>query len=159
LVLAEVMAAGVPVVALDASGVREMIRDGKNGRLLPANATEEVFSRVLVNGLRRVATRLRWAEAARRTAATVDRSRTSRRLLSLYDEVVREQSRARRTSSLKPALARIVTEGQIIADKAGAFLRAVTGGSAGAGGSAADESNASAGSASAGSGLVQVASS
>lgn len=129
LVLAEVMAAGVPVVALDASGAREMIRDGKNGRLLPPDASEEIFARVLVNGLRRVATRLRWAEAARRTAATVDRSRTNRRLLSLYEDVVREQARTSASSAFTPALARIVTEGQIIADKAGAFFRAVTGGS------------------------------
>ncbi len=128
LVLAEVMAAGAPVVALDASGVREMVRDGKNGRLLPADASEEFFARVLVNALRRVATRLRWAEAARRTAATVDRVRTNRRLISLYDGLVREQSRVSREAP-SPALARLVTEGQIIADKAGAFFRAVTGAS------------------------------
>jgi glycosyltransferase involved in cell wall biosynthesis len=35
LVLAEAMAAGTPVVALDGPGVREIVRDGKNGRLLP----------------------------------------------------------------------------------------------------------------------------
>lgn len=34
LVVAEAMAAGVPVVALDAPGVREIVRDGVNGRLL-----------------------------------------------------------------------------------------------------------------------------
>ena len=33
--LAEGMAAGVPVVSVDASGVREVVSDGYNGRLLP----------------------------------------------------------------------------------------------------------------------------
>jgi hypothetical protein len=37
LVLAEAMAAGAPVVALDASGVREVVVDGSNGHLLPAD--------------------------------------------------------------------------------------------------------------------------
>ena len=34
MVLTEAMAAGGPVVALDAAGVREVVRDGRNGRLL-----------------------------------------------------------------------------------------------------------------------------
>lgn len=34
MVLTEAMAAGVPVIALDASGAREVVRDKKNGRLL-----------------------------------------------------------------------------------------------------------------------------
>ena len=34
MVLAEAMACDVPVVAIDASGVREVVRDGENGRLL-----------------------------------------------------------------------------------------------------------------------------
>ena len=87
----------------------------------------------------------------------MDRTRTNRRLLSLYDEVVREQSRARRTTSLKPALARIVTEGQIIADKAGAFIRAVTGGSAAASVSAAEATAAMAVEGSASAGLAPAA--
>lgn len=37
LVLVEAMAAGVPVIALDAPGVREVVRDRQNGRLLPQN--------------------------------------------------------------------------------------------------------------------------
>ena len=126
---------------------------------LPADIAEDAFARVLANGLRRVATRLRWAEAARRTAATVDRARTGRRLLSLYEEVVAEQAGARRGSVLKPALARIVTEGQIIADKAGAFLRAVTGASGAATASGAESSSAVASPAGTGAGLVPVSSS
>ena len=44
MVLAEAMAAGVPVVALDASGVRDIVEDGINGTLLPGESTPEGFA-------------------------------------------------------------------------------------------------------------------
>jgi 1,2-diacylglycerol 3-alpha-glucosyltransferase len=43
MVLAEAMAARTPVVALDGSGVRDVLNDS-NGRLLPSDATEEEFA-------------------------------------------------------------------------------------------------------------------
>ena len=46
LVLAEAMAAGVAVVAIDAPGAREIVRDGVNGRLL-ATADEAAFREAL----------------------------------------------------------------------------------------------------------------
>ncbi|MFO7594016.1 MAG: glycosyltransferase [Pseudomonadota bacterium] len=46
MVLTEAMAAGLPVVALDAPGVREVVRDRKNGRLLH-KATTGTFSDAL----------------------------------------------------------------------------------------------------------------
>lgn len=46
MVLTEAMAAGLPVVALDAPGAREVVRDGINGRLLQA-ATPASFSAAL----------------------------------------------------------------------------------------------------------------
>jgi 1,2-diacylglycerol 3-alpha-glucosyltransferase len=46
MVLTEAMAAGLPVVALDAPGVREVVRDRRNGRLL-REATSAVFSAAL----------------------------------------------------------------------------------------------------------------
>jgi glycosyltransferase involved in cell wall biosynthesis len=46
MVLTEAMAAGLPVVALDAPGAREVVRDGQNGRLL-GDATPAAFSAAL----------------------------------------------------------------------------------------------------------------
>jgi glycosyltransferase involved in cell wall biosynthesis len=46
MVLTEAMAAGLPVVALDAPGAREVVRDRQNGRLLP-EATATTFSAAL----------------------------------------------------------------------------------------------------------------
>jgi len=41
LVVTEAMAAGIPVVAVDAPGVREVVKDGVNGRLLANESTED----------------------------------------------------------------------------------------------------------------------
>jgi len=41
LVLTEAMAAGVPVVAVDAPGAREVVQDGVNGRILPVQDLEQ----------------------------------------------------------------------------------------------------------------------
>lgn len=46
MVLIEAMTAGVPVVALDANGVREVVEDGSNGRKLPTE-DEETFAQAL----------------------------------------------------------------------------------------------------------------
>lgn len=46
MVLTEAMAAGLPVVALDAAGAREVVADGQNGRLL-LDATSAAFSAAL----------------------------------------------------------------------------------------------------------------
>ncbi len=46
MVLVEAMAAGTPVVALEASGVRDILEDGKQGRIL-ANEDEKEFARAL----------------------------------------------------------------------------------------------------------------
>jgi glycosyltransferase involved in cell wall biosynthesis len=43
-VLTEVMACGLPVIAIDAPGAREVVRNNKNGWLLKSDADEETFS-------------------------------------------------------------------------------------------------------------------
>ena len=44
LVLTEAMAAGVPILAVDAPGAREVVKDGTNGRLLPVPDMEQFAS-------------------------------------------------------------------------------------------------------------------
>lgn len=132
LVLAEAMASGSPVVALDASGVREVVRDGENGLLLPADASTGDFAQALHDLLRKPATLARQAEAALATAAGLDRAKTSARLLTLYSDLIAEHRAANRsdsalTKAVKPVLQRIAVEGQIIADKTGALIDALKG--------------------------------
>ena len=48
MVVAEAMAAGLPVVALDAPGVREVLQDGRNGKLLPPKTEASSFANTLL---------------------------------------------------------------------------------------------------------------
>jgi len=84
MVLAEAMAAGVPVVAVDASGVREVVHDGENGRLL-ARDDEAAFAAALaeVTGLAGTARR-RMAVAVAATARQFSLEHTAHDTLELY---------------------------------------------------------------------------
>ena len=131
LVLAEAMATGAPVIALDASGVREVVQDHKNGRLLPEDTSAELFASALVQALRKPELLARWSEVARATAETLDRAKTSLRLLALYHELISIRRDADSGDSafmkaVKPIAERIATEGRIIADKAGALIDALS---------------------------------
>jgi len=95
MVVAEAMAAGLPVVALDASGVREVVRDGENGFLLAADATPAEFAHALgkISGDRGL--RDRFSNAAQRTAQGFSCEQSARHALAFYEET-RRATRARR---------------------------------------------------------------
>jgi glycogen synthase len=96
MVLTEAMAAGVPVVALDASGVREVVKDECNGRLLQ-DETPEAFASALqwLAGLppeKMQALR----QGARETAEAFSMQHTAARALACY-EALREQDFVKRS--------------------------------------------------------------
>jgi 1,2-diacylglycerol 3-alpha-glucosyltransferase len=84
MVLAEAMAAGVPVVALDAVGAREIVRDGVNGHLVArANPYEFAASvAALLNAIPEQRERL--ASAARQSAQGYSLAACTDRLMQLY---------------------------------------------------------------------------
>lgn len=85
LVLAEAMAASVPVVALDAPGAREIVSDGRNGRLLAEDADGEQFAEALAWIASRAASESGSLQrAARRTSDRFMRRKCAKRVLDLY---------------------------------------------------------------------------
>ena len=92
LVLAEAMAAGVPVVAIDAPGVREVVQDGINGRLLPAeNLVDFIAALAWTTGPgKRGELQLGISETARNYSIEA----TGRKLLDVYTGLCRTRSRA-----------------------------------------------------------------
>lgn len=88
MVLTEAMAAGLPVVALDASGVREVVRDGWNGRMLPTGSVASFsdalgWVRALPAEQRAVLRR-----HALETAETYSMPRSADKALGLYADLI-----------------------------------------------------------------------
>src|SRR5262249_18862549 len=87
MVVAEAMAAGLPVVALSASGVREVVRDGENGYLLPARAKPADFAVRLARLAVRPALRRRLGRGASATAREFSREASAEKALKFYAEI------------------------------------------------------------------------
>ncbi len=87
LVVAEAMAARTPVIALDAPGVREVVADRENGRLLSSEATVASFADALSEAKRDPDMMAAWRQGAGKTADLFDRTVCAGRLLELYENV------------------------------------------------------------------------
>lgn len=89
IVLVEAMAAGLPVVATDIAGYREVVRDGVEGLLVPPNDPG-----ALAGALRRVLTEdglaARLGSAGRERARGYDWSVVAPRLEAIYERVARD---------------------------------------------------------------------
>ncbi len=88
MVLTEAMAAGVPVVAVDAPGVQDVLRDGDNGRLLPREEPEAFAAALAWIATLPPAGRERLRAGVARTAAEFSLPATAARLLGLYTSLV-----------------------------------------------------------------------
>ncbi|MBI2213798.1 MAG: glycosyltransferase [Acidobacteria bacterium] len=86
LVLAEAMAAALPVVALDASGVREVLRDGENGFRVDEESIDS-FAQALTLVTRCDERRVALSEGARATALLLSKEAMTERLINLYEEL------------------------------------------------------------------------
>jgi 1,2-diacylglycerol 3-alpha-glucosyltransferase len=86
-VLVEAMAGGTPVIALDAAAVREVVKDGLNGRLLDANATTETFAEVILDFIGDKKAQKELSAGASKTAMAYDMPKLTARLLRHYEEL------------------------------------------------------------------------
>jgi 1,2-diacylglycerol 3-alpha-glucosyltransferase len=127
MVLAEAMAAGLPVVALDASGVREVVVDDRDGFLLPADAAARSFAERLGELRKRPELVERFAAEARSTAARFSREASAAKALNLYARSVARYERRRRHEDRGPLdalLHRIQMEWTLWTDRAEAVVHA-----------------------------------
>ncbi|MEX0387344.1 glycosyltransferase [Spiribacter onubensis] len=132
LVLAEAMAAGVPVVALDAPGAREVV-NAHNGWLLASDAAAGTFADALrsllaMDGAARGPMQTALAE----TADAYSLSRCVDRALELYrrslaDTQARERARDHAREAWHGSLRRVQAEWSVIRGMARAAGRALTG--------------------------------
>jgi glycosyltransferase involved in cell wall biosynthesis len=123
MVLTEAMAAGVPVVALDACGVRDVLRDGVNGRML-AEEDAAAFAAALgaVIGLPD-AKRRELRSAARATAEHFSLPNCAARLAKVYESVIAQYAHQERDIDDSPwarSLRWLETELAIVSNLAGA---------------------------------------
>ena len=122
MVLTEAMAAGIPVVALDAPGVREVVHDGKDGRLL-REETPQAFAAAL-QWLYALGPEERRAlhAAARALAERFSMPNTAARALDCY-EALRRQAFVEREDEFEQwegTLGLIKAEWEIVKGMAGA---------------------------------------
>jgi glycosyltransferase involved in cell wall biosynthesis len=92
MVLTEAMAAGVPVVALDAPGVREVVRENENGRLLAAEDRDGVTAALASIEQASIGERRHLIAGARATAAEFSIGRTAETALAIYGRLRGDRS-------------------------------------------------------------------
>ncbi len=115
MVLTEAMAAGTPVVAIDAPGVREVVRDRHNGRLI--DLPDAVAFAEALREIARASPEQRraYSQAARATAAEFSMQKSARRLVEVYGKVLdREPLGAKDDSSWTQAIEEIKAEWGLI---------------------------------------------
>lgn len=88
MVLVEAMAAGIPVIALDAPGAREVVLDHQNGRLLPEDASIQLFADTVIDFFRSEHHANSWRKNASDTAHEFSRKVSAEKLVDVYQFLI-----------------------------------------------------------------------
>ena len=85
----EAMAAGLPVVAVDASGTRDILDDGKQGYLVPNDADALAAS---INQLIESPAKMRqFSNKALKKAKAFDVDRLTKKLVNVYEQAIQDR--------------------------------------------------------------------
>ncbi len=136
MVLAEAMAAGLPAVALNASGVREVVRHEENGFLLPARTPAKIFAKHLARLHDVLAVRRKFERAARATAENFSQEHCAAQAIQFYEKIRRATRRDRLMTTVNPwgtLIDRISIEWSLLAEKAQSVIDALSSDKGGAG--------------------------
>ena len=131
MVLIEAMAAGLPVIAIDAPGSREVVSNTENGILLPKDASERMFSETVRDAILDSDKILRWREFALKTALRFDRKKCAEKLYRLYQTVIEDSKRVEEDdkgylTTWENLLEGIQAEWDLISEKIKAVVRTVS---------------------------------
>ncbi len=127
MVLAEAMAAGKPVIALDASGTREVVRDPETGRLLPGDADEAAFANAIDDFPMVGDAYQRCVQSVLKNVQAFSRESCGRRLADVYEDLsarARIEAQENGYSAWDSLLARLQVEWDLLMEKSSALLAA-----------------------------------
>jgi len=128
IVLVEAMATGQPVVALDASGAREVVRDGKNGYLLNEQSETDAFAAKVRSLLESPEKLNSFSQEAQSTAQEFSIPSCIEKLEDVYQRTITEYVKNQDMSfdSWDALLDSIRVEWDLISSKLGAAFDAVS---------------------------------
>jgi hypothetical protein len=131
MVLTEAMAAGTPVIALDAPGAREVVRHNQNGVLLAGDTDANAFSKTLCDAVSHPAKTAAWQKCALQTAQDFSRKVCAQKLSDLYAQVISQdhgdhENKATDMEPWETFLLAIRTEWDLITEKAQTIARTIS---------------------------------
>ncbi|MFN2357518.1 MAG: glycosyltransferase [Desulfotignum sp.] len=131
MVLTEAMAAGTPVIALDAPGAREVVRHNRNGMLLDGDADDKAFSQALCDAVSHPEKTAAWQKCALQTAQDFSRKVCAQKVSDLYAHAISQENgdMENKETDMEPwemFLLAIQTEWDLISEKAQTIARTFT---------------------------------
>lgn len=129
MVISEAMACGIPVVAMDAAGTRELVTDKHNGRLLHSQSCIDFADALHWSADQPALNRLALSQAARKTALELSIEQTADQALEHYGRLISQETRlqGKTDHQLNQLLQLIKVEWAIIEDIARAASQSILG--------------------------------